>query len=179
MSPIAHSGVALLGWQLGATRKNAKTLSLFLLVGNLPDIDFLFHLVLGRERTLALHQVYTHNLFFVILASGLLSLLLPAGKDRWSLMCVGLAHIFLDIIVIDPVRPIGIKPFFPVSKALYNFGFFPNLQRGSLKVMLSMRNARILLLEAVLFVFPVFILFGKKIVRTIKSRSFWTARNFG
>jgi hypothetical protein len=175
MSPIAHSGVALLGWQLGATRKNVKTLSLFLLVGNLPDIDFLFHLILGREKTLSLHQAYTHNLFFVILTSALLSLLLPAGRDRWSLILVGLSHILLDIIVIDPVRPVGIKPFFPLSKALYNFGFFPHLQRGSLRVMLSTRNIRILLLEAVIFVLPVFVLFWKKIIMTIKSRAFWTA----
>jgi membrane-bound metal-dependent hydrolase YbcI (DUF457 family) len=175
MSPIAHSGMALLGWQLTATRKNIRTLAVFLVAANLPDVDFLLFIIFGRGR-LSLHQYFTHNLLFVVLATGLLSLLLPAGRDRWGLLLVGVSHLFLDIIVIDTLRPIGLRPFYPFSKALFNFGFFPFLKRGSLKVMASLRNMEVLLLETVVFVLPVLVIFGKRMVRRIGSRAFWTIR---
>ena len=174
MSPIAHTGVALLGWQIGVTRKTWKTLFLFLLTANLPDIDFALRLFLGHNR-LSLHQYFTHNLLFILVMSALLSLFLPPGRDRWALILVGLFHLVLDISVIDPARPIGIRPFFPFSKALYNFGFFPYLERWKLKTMLSWRNGGVLLLEAAVFLFPVLIVFGKRLVKTVRGRAFWAA----
>jgi hypothetical protein len=136
MSPVAHSGAALLAWQVAASRKNWKTLVLFLFVGNLPDIDFALHLILGHNR-LSLHQYFTHNFLFVLASVSLLSLALPRGRDRWGLLLLGLSHLLLDVIVIDPARPIGIRPFFPFSKALFNLGFFPYLERWRLRDMLS------------------------------------------
>lgn len=174
MSPIAHTGVALLGWQIGATRKTWKTLFLFLFAANLPDVDFALRLFLGHNR-LSLHQYVTHNLLFILVTCGLLSLFLPPGRDRWALILVGLSHLALDISVIDPARPIGIRPFFPFSKALYNFGFFPYLERWKFRTMLSWHNGRVLLLEAAVFFFPVLIVFGKRMFKTIRGRAFWTA----
>jgi len=174
MSPIAHSGVALLGWQVIATRKNAKSLGLFLLIANLPDIDFLLSLLFGQKR-IFVHQYFTHNLIFVAATSVLVSLFLPRGRDRWGLLLIGFSHLVMDIFVIDPVRPIGIRPFFPFSRALFNFGFFPYLERGRFHNATSMRNFLVLGLEAAVFVLPVLVLFGSKILRDIKSRAFWTA----
>jgi hypothetical protein len=173
MSPIAHSGVALLGWELASTRKTIKSFLIFLAVGNLPDIDFFLFLVFGRSR-LALHQYVTHNLFFAVAAAGLLSLLLPAAKDRWGLVLVGVSHLALDIIVIDPVRPIGIRLFFPVSRKIFNFGFFPHLNRAGISNWFNTENLMVMALEAAVFVAPVMIFFGRDIYRTIKSRAFWT-----
>ena len=48
MSPVVHSSVALLGWQKSAENKNIKSLFLFLLISNLPDIDFIFSLIFGK-----------------------------------------------------------------------------------------------------------------------------------
>jgi membrane-bound metal-dependent hydrolase YbcI (DUF457 family) len=172
MTPIAHSGIGLLGWQITASRKNIKTLLLFLFVANMPDVDFLLHLIFGRGR-LSLHQYVTHNLFFVLAASGLLSLLLPAGRDRWGLIVVALSHLVLDLVVIDRQRPVGIRLFYPFSKRVFNFGFFPFFQRGSLRRMLSIRNAGVLALEAALFVLPVFVIWRKKFAEEFKKRSFW------
>ncbi len=175
MSPIAHSGMALLGWQLAASRKNIRTLAVFLVAANLPDIDFLIYLIFGPVR-ISLHQYFTHNLLFVVLGTGLLSLLLPPGRDRWGLLLVGVSHLLLDIVVIDTLRPIGLRPFYPFSKSLFNFGFFPFLKRGSLKVMASLRNMEILLLEAAVFVLPVLVIFRKRFVRQVGSRAFWSIR---
>jgi membrane-bound metal-dependent hydrolase YbcI (DUF457 family) len=174
MSPIAQSGVALLGWQVIATRKNIKSLGLFLLIANLPDIDFILRLIFGPKR-ISIHQYFTHNLLFVVATSALLSLFLPRSRDRWGLLLVGLSHLVLDIFVIDLIRPIGIRPFFPFSRVLFNFGFFPYLERGRFHAVISMRNLWVLGLEAAVFVLPVLILFGKKILRDVKSRAFWTA----
>jgi len=172
MSPIAHSGIALLGWELSATRKNYRTLALFLLVANFADIDFVFCLFLGRGR-LSVHQYFTHNIFFVVASSALFSLLLPAWKDRWGLALVGLSHLALDIVVIDPIHPIGIRLFYPLSKRVLNFGIFPYLTRGSLARMLTVRNALVLVLESLVFLFPLFILWGKRFSGYFRRRAFW------
>jgi|GEM_PF-545467 len=176
MSPVAHSGVALLAWQVGATRKTWKTLALFVFAGNLPDIDFVLNLVLGHNR-LSVHQYVTHNFLFILVSVSLLSLALPKGRDRWVLLLLGLSHLLLDVIVIDPARPIGIRPFFPFSKALVNLGFFPYLERWRLRDMISWRNGGVLLLEAAVFVFPVLIIYGKRIFKTVRGRAFWKAED--
>ena len=173
MSPIAHSGMALLGWQLAARRKNVLTLGIFLAAANLPDVDFLLGLVFGRTR-IPIHQYYTHNLAFVVLTVGLMSLLLPAGRDRWGLLLVGLSHLALDVIVIDLVRPVGIRALYPFSDALFNFGFFPYLKRGSLKAMATVRNVKVLALETAVFVLPVVLAFPRRLAREFGSRGFWS-----
>jgi membrane-bound metal-dependent hydrolase YbcI (DUF457 family) len=173
MSPIAHSGMALLGWQLSARRKSVLTLAIFLAAANLPDIDFLARFVFGRT-SIPLHQYYTHNLLFVVLSTGLVSLLLPAGRDRWGLLFVGLSHLVLDVIVIDLVKPVGIRALYPFSDALSNFGFFPYVQRGSLKAMATLRNLGVLALETAVFVLPVVLAFRKRLAREIGSRAFWS-----
>jgi hypothetical protein len=175
MSPIAHSGLALLGWELGARRKNAFSLAVFMAAANLPDLDFLLRLIFGRGR-LTLHQYYTHNALFILIASGLLSLLLPAGRDRWALLLVALSHLVLDVVVVDTLRPVGIRAFYPFSDALFNFGFFPFLQRGSLRAMASVRNLEVLALEAAVFVLPVAVVFRKALVRQLAARGFWSLR---
>jgi membrane-bound metal-dependent hydrolase YbcI (DUF457 family) len=172
MSPIAHIGIALFGWEAAATRKNIRTLGLFLLAASFPDLDFFLHVILGR-RVSGLHQYYTHNLLFVLVATGLLSLLLPSAKDRLGLILTGLSHLALDLIVIDPVRPIGVRLFFPFAREAYNFGFFPNMQRGGVRSVFSQENLKIFLLEGAIFVLPFLVLFGKKTWGYMKSRNFW------
>jgi hypothetical protein len=79
MSPIAHSGVALLGWELFSTRKTAKSFLIFFLIANIPDVDFFLFLVFGRSR-LSLHQYVTHNLVFVLVVAGLFSFFFPPAR---------------------------------------------------------------------------------------------------
>jgi len=172
MTPIAHSGVALLGWELASSRKNYRTLVLFILVGNFPDVDFLLYLFFGRNR-FGVHQYFTHNLFFVLVGAALFSLLIPAGRDRAGLILVGLSHLALDIVVIDPIHPIGIRLLYPFSGQVYNFGVFPYLSRGSLTRMLTLRNGLVMILEALIFLVPVLIIWGKKFSGYLARRSFW------
>jgi membrane-bound metal-dependent hydrolase YbcI (DUF457 family) len=173
VSPIAHSGIGLLGWEMASSRKNVKTFLLFLFVANMADLDFMLYLVF-RTRRSYIHQYYTHNIFFVVIAASLLSLLLKTRRDRLGLILVGLFHLVQDIIVFDPVRPVGIRLFYPISSKLINLGFFPHLHRGGLRGTVSAGNAATLFLEALVFVAPVLIFFGKRLVEDFRRRDFWT-----
>lgn len=172
MSPIAHSGIGLLGWELASSRKNIKTFLLFIFVANMADLDFLLYLFF-RTRRFYIHQYYTHNIFFALIIGGLLSLLLKTPRDRLGLISVSLFHLVQDIIVFDPVRPVGIRLFYPLSSKLMNIGFFPHLHRGGLRNIFLAANMQVYLLEAAVFVLPVLILFWKKMGRDFGRRDFW------
>jgi membrane-bound metal-dependent hydrolase YbcI (DUF457 family) len=162
MSPLAHAGIGLLGWQWADRRKTAGTLALFLFAANWADIDFAFSLFLGN-RGLFRHQFYTHNVFFVLAGCALLSLLLPRGGGRWGLILTGLLHLPLDIIVVDTVAPVGIRLFWPLSSGLWNVAFFPFLERGPWRLILSPKNFLVLGLEFVCFVLPVLLLYRRSL----------------
>jgi hypothetical protein len=171
VSPLAHAGIGLLGWQAFDRKKTAGSLALFLFAANWPDIDFVFSWFFGN-RGIFRHQFYTHNVFFVMAGCGLLALLLPKGGGRWGLILAGLSHLPLDFIVVDTVPPIGIRPFWPVSDALYNIGLFPNLERGPWRVIFSPRNFLVLGLEFLLFVLPVLLLYRRSLAERLRSADF-------
>lgn len=172
MSPLAHAGIGLLGWQLADRKRTAGSLALFLFAANWADIDFLFAWVFGNQG-LFRHQFYTHNVFFVLAGCGLLSLLLPKGGGRWWLILTGLSHLPLDIIVVDTVPPIGIRMFYPFSGALYNVGLFPFLERGPWRVISSPKNYLVLGLEFLIFVLPVLLIFRKPLAGRLRNAEFW------
>jgi len=172
VSPLTHAGIGLLGWQWADRKKTVGSLALFLFAANWPDIDFLFSLAFGN-RGLFRHQLFTHNVFFVLAGCALLSLLLPRGWSRWGLILTGLSHLPLDILVVDTVAPIGIRPFWPISDALYNIGLFPTLQRGSWRVIFSLNNFLVLGLEFLIFVLPVLFLYRRSLAARFRSPEFW------
>jgi hypothetical protein len=171
VSPLAHAGIGLLGWQVFDRKKTAASLALFLFAANWPDIDFVLAGIFGNGGIFR-HQLYTHNVFFVLAGCALLSLLLPRGTGRWGLILTGLSHLPLDIIVIDTVAPIGIRPFWPVSDALYNIALFPCLERGPLKVIFSPKNFLVLGLEFLFFVLPVLIIFRRSLTERFRRPDF-------
>ncbi|MCX6560622.1 MAG: metal-dependent hydrolase [Candidatus Aminicenantes bacterium] len=172
MSPIAHLGIGLLGWQVFDRKKTLGTLGMFFLAANLADIDFLFYMVFG-PKPIFIHQYYTHNVPFILAGCGLLAFLLPRGRSRWGLLLTGLSHLLLDIIVIDTLKPIGMRLFFPFSDTYYNLGFFPFLRRVPRKVMTSPHNFLVLGLEFACFVLPIWLLFRRRLARRFSSRAFW------
>jgi hypothetical protein len=171
VSPLAHAGMGLLGWQLADRRKTAGTLTLFVLASNWADVDFLFSAFFGN-RGLFRHQYYTHNVFFILLGCAFLSLLLPRGKSRWGLILAGLSHLPLDVIVVDTVAPIGIRIFYPLSDALTNVALFPFLERGPWRVLFSPRNFFVLGLEFLVFVLPVLFVFRRSLASRFRDPEF-------
>ena len=171
MSPIAHAGIGLLGWQVADRKKTLGTLFLYVFAANFADIDFLFALVFGPHSLFA-HQYYTHNVVFILAGCGLLALALPDRRSRWGLVATGLTHLPLDVIVVDTVAPIGIRMFYPLSDKLYNVGLFPFLERGPWRVLFSLRNALVLGLEFAIFVLPILIIFRRSLAAELRRSEF-------
>jgi membrane-bound metal-dependent hydrolase YbcI (DUF457 family) len=172
MSPIAHSGLGLLGWRLFDKKKTIGTLILYVLVANAADIDFLLHAVF-KGHALFLHQYYTHNLVFVLIAALGLMFLLADARSRFGLVLAGIYHLAADVIVIDTLKPVGIRLLYPLSETFFNLPWFPYLQRGTWKVMTSSRNLAILGLELAIFVLPVLLISPKPLWKRIFSPAFW------
>jgi len=162
MGPVAHSGMGYLGWKLSGRRGNHALGLLFILLALLPDIDFVLAYLL--PGTAIPHQLYTHNIFFVGFTAGLLLLLFASLRSEWRwVMAVGFSHLVLDLLVLDPVPPLGIKLLFPLWGEPLNLGFFPNLWRDSLRQILSLHNLLVVALEALVFGIPLWLLMNPRI----------------
>jgi membrane-bound metal-dependent hydrolase YbcI (DUF457 family) len=172
MTPIVHTAVGFLGWQNSASKKNIKTLLLFILISNLPDFDFFLFFFIGKKE-LQLHQSYTHNFLFVVFFTLVFFFFFKQKKERIALFLVSLSHLLLDLIIIDPVDPIGFRLFFPFWNRLFNVGFFPNLLRGSISEIFSWHNVVTISIEMAIFVVPVLLFYRKELRFYLGKKEFW------
>jgi len=161
MSPVGHTAAGLLGWQLTASKKNARSLVIFLVLANLPDIDFALFFFLGKEG-LGFHQYFTHNVFFAGLAGLAAWIWFPGLKERAGLLLTAFSHLLLDYLTIDGAAPYGFRLLFPLSEQLFNFGLLPNLIKANLEEVFSPRNLAVLCFECVVFLLPVLLFCRKK-----------------
>ncbi len=158
MTPIGHTGAALLGLKAAQEDKNIKTLFIFVLLANLPDIDFCFFLFLG-PKAFSMHQYFTHNIFFVSLGAGAGALFLKTRRQRLMLCLTAYSHLLLDLFTIDGAAPVGFRLFYPLSERLYNFGIFPNIMKGSINEVFSLHNGWVLGFELLVFSVPVWLVY--------------------
>jgi len=187
MSPVGHSALGLLGFQWGTKQKDRQSLFIFILIANLPDIDHLLLLVMGKPG-LSLHQYFTHNIFFALLAAWLGWLFIvkkekkrffnpgtpyPGSHKRefLALIFVSYSHLILDLITIDHIAPIGFRLFYPLSDRFFNFGFFPNLLKGSLTEAFSLNNLLVIGLEAVVLMVPIAWIARRSLVNLVSKSS--------
>ena len=169
MSPVAHSAIGLLGWQRFSGKKNLKTLMLFILIANLPDIDFVPYLLLG-QKALNFHQYFTHNIFFVVLTAMAAWLFFKTKKERAALLLVALSHLLLDFLTIDGSTPIGFRLFYPFSQQLFNMGIFPNFLKENL---FSLHNFLVVCFETAFFMIPVLLVYRKEFAGFLKQKEQW------
>jgi membrane-bound metal-dependent hydrolase YbcI (DUF457 family) len=126
MTPIGHLTVSYI------TGRSFRNISLMALIigGVLPDIDFLF---LFFDWFNQVHRVFTHNIFFILLASLLTAALADKGKKQvvgFSLLFGGILHLMIDSFMDNnPTNGIGIAMLWPLSDQFFS----PfNLFHGSL-----------------------------------------------
>ena len=167
-----HSTVGLFGWQLSDSEKNIKSLFLFVLISNIPDIDFLLFMFFRSEEA-RIHQGYTHNIFFIIFITLLMFIFFKTRKARITLILVAFSHLLLDAIILDPVPPIGFRIFSPLWDRLFNFGFFPNFLRGGLRDVFSWHNFLTVSLEILFFVIPILLICARPLAIELKRKEFW------
>lgn len=156
MGPVAHSSFGYLGWKLSDRRDRRGYGFLFLFIALLPDIDFLLAFIFPGAGIV--HQVFTHNIFFAGLTAGIVLLLFKPLRRRWWLVAmVVVSHLLLDLLVRDPVPPLGIMLFYPLWKEPLNLGIFPNLWRDGLEEIFSLHNLLVVILEFVILILPVWV----------------------
>jgi membrane-bound metal-dependent hydrolase YbcI (DUF457 family) len=141
------------------------------MIANFPDIDFLFFLVIGK-KAFAIHQYYTHNVFFTGFFVLVFLPLLSQGRERVGFALVGFSHLLLDILVIDAAPPHGIRLFYPLWEQLFYCGLSPNLQKDTLAAVFSLRNLGVLVFETVVYLLPVLIYYRKDF-SCLKRKEFW------
>lgn len=169
MSPVAHSAVGLLGWQKFSEKKNLKTLLIFILIANLPDIDFAFYLFLG-EKALNLHQYFTHNVFFAAITAIACWFFFKSKTGRFGILLVAFSHLLLDYLTIDLVDPKGFRLFYPFSSQVFNCGIFPNLLKDNWAEVFSFYNLLVISLETALFAVPVLMVYRKEFAGYLKEK---------
>ena len=169
MTPLPHAAVGLVGWKYFSRQRDIKTLAAFLLVSCLPDLDFVLYNLLGKPQIFR-HQLYSHNIFFVLLCAVAFFPILKTAKERWGLVIIGLSHLVMDVFVIDDVPPIGFRPFWPLSRLLVTVGFFPYVRRGTLIQVLSLSNLAAFGLEVLLFVVPAIFICRRELVFLWRSK---------
>ncbi len=172
MTPVGHSSLALLGFELIESKKNYLRLFFLVLLANFPDIDLIINFFLPYNLKIQ-HQLYTHNVFFVLLSVIILFPFFKSKRDRIVLFFIGYSHLILDLIVVDYKQPIGFKLFYPISDKFFNYGFFPTFYKANINEILSIHNLLVLLLEAMIFFVPVAYYFGKQLKNDIFNKRFF------
>lgn len=171
MTPIAHTMVGLGGWIGFSKRPGIKEMVAFVLAANLPDGDFLLRLIPAVRRVMP-HQYLTHNLVFALLSAVILFGLVRGIRLRLALAGVALSHLVLDLMVTDTAAPIGFPMLWPFSERLFHVGGFPSLRRGDPAAVFSRGNLVVVILELLLFALPLWLLAGRRLVKTIGSEGF-------
>jgi membrane-bound metal-dependent hydrolase YbcI (DUF457 family) len=168
MSPVGHTAAGLLSWQKFSAKKNLKTLVLFTLIANFPDIDFGLFFLFGR-RGLEMHQDYTHNVFFVGLTVLLFLPFFKEKKERNGIFITAYSHLLLDYLTIDGAAPYGFRLFFPLFEQRFNLGVLPNLWKADWHEVFFLHNLWVTGFEMAFFLLPVLLVYGKTINRSLKK----------
>lgn len=142
---------------------------LFILVANLPDIDFALFLFLG-EKGLKMHQFFTHNVFFVFVTALLFWPLFKEKRERRGVLLVAFSHLLLDIFTIDGAAPYGFRLFYPLSRQLFNVGILPNMWKDNLSEVFSFHNLWVLCFEIVVFLVPVVLVHRKAFGKFLRQQ---------
>jgi len=170
MTTVAHTAIGLFGWQRFSQQKSWKRLLLFVIIASLPDIDFGLYLFMGKQG-LALHQYYTHNVFFVFIACLLCWPMLSNGRERAGLMLTGFSHLVIDFFTIDGAAPFGFPLFYPFWDQRFNFGILPNIWKANLAEVFSVHNVMVVGFEVVAFWAPLILIYRKELLAFVLKRN--------
>lgn len=157
-----------------------KMILLFVVVANLPDIDFLPGLILDDPNAYH-HHYLSHSLGFAVFVGAVLGYYFSRRKSRnflWYFLlfsCVCFSHMVLDYVTADTSEPVGLPMFWPFTRSYYYapFSVFAAVHKtgGSsasfLKSLLALHNFWVALWEIVVFV-PVLTII--KIIHNRKQR---------
>jgi membrane-bound metal-dependent hydrolase YbcI (DUF457 family) len=165
-TPVGHSLISLaigagyllprapLGVQFQAARRRAGLLAGAVVVGNLPDIDYLPGILEGYLN--AYHHAYTHSIGWAVLVGAGLWLLWRArdpGVDGWAglfLIALLVAHLLADLVTADGLAPFGIMLGWPLDSGFWYSPWllFPAVHKLTYAEVLQWHNVRVMAVEA-------------------------------
>jgi len=139
-SPVAHSLVGYCIYQLtpGAKRRHQwSLLALYLVLANVPDLDFIPGLLVGDAGRY--HHGLMHSIGFAALFGLGFSVLLYLYKQAASrrnftiFFSLYFSHVILDYFSLDSSAPFGVPLFWPLSSKYYiaSQALFSDIQRVS------------------------------------------------
>ncbi|MFT4901027.1 MAG: membrane-bound metal-dependent hydrolase YbcI (DUF457 family) [Lentimonas sp.] len=127
-----------------------------LIMANLPDTDLTFSWLYSGSLV-KYHQVYTHNIFFLLAASLIAAKFWPLAQKFWQSALIFAAtlgsHLLLDSMVGRELwtgSARGIPLLWPISSAAYAapITMMPMLYFGKPELILTVTNANTLIYEA-------------------------------
>jgi membrane-bound metal-dependent hydrolase YbcI (DUF457 family) len=124
-TPIAHSlaGIAIHYFRsAGERRHDWRLLLWFVAVANLPDIDFLPGILIGRPR--AYHWGPTHSVFAAFVVGGAIGFFLARRSGRYAstitlMIAAYLSHVLMDLMLGDGSQLVGLQALWPFSRNTY------------------------------------------------------------
>ncbi len=167
-SPVGHSLISLsiaCLFDRNFKLNNLKFLLFIFMLAILPDLDLLPILLLGLEKGVKYHQLYTHNILFALIVGGVVYTLSKNKRNAFIAFIIILFHILADILVTDYKEPIGVPIFYPFWGKTLSLGLIPGIDKGGLAKLFSIANFQAILIEIALF-FPLFI-----VVLLLKKRN--------
>ena len=132
---------------------------LFMVLANLPDIDFLVgYVVAGNVH--AFHQGPTHSLLFALIAGCMVGLMVRRQTSWWlSATVFTLTILSHDLVDMFTGPMLGLHPSYGVpllwpldsARIVAPVTLFPSIQHDTLQRLFSWHNAGAMLYEAVVF----------------------------
>ncbi|MFQ6113420.1 MAG: metal-dependent hydrolase [bacterium] len=176
--PFGHS---LMGYALyESAHQETKAISwrmilLFVLVANLPDIDFFPGFLIGHPNKF--HHNLTHSLGFSLLIGGFLGAIFCHKKGKrflpYFFLFTGLcfSHVVLDFFTADTSQPYGVPILWPLSSTYFMspLSIFMSVQKSGtghtfIQSLFVMHNLWVALWEIILFI-PIL-----SIIKVVKRR---------
>lgn len=176
-TPIGHSLCGMTIYLMlhdGAITKNDFPAILgYIVLANLPDIDFAPILIYGFKAVKMFHQAYTHNLGFCFGSALLIALIVSWRLDRPFLKLFGIfflliySHVILDSMGYDTNPPLGVQLFYPFTSSHFMFpiSLFIGAAKSNYKELFSLWNFYGAVLEVVLFLPPLYFLYHSKSIK--------------
>ncbi|MFC1850077.1 metal-dependent hydrolase [candidate division CSSED10-310 bacterium] len=167
-TPVGHSLFGLSMYMAVEKRPLSKVdvtgPLLYVVLVNLPDIDYTPILAYGFGAVKLYHQAYTHNLGFCFVAAVVVTglTLLFKKEVRWPLFFLYFlliySHVILDALGADGNPPFGVQAFWPFSSAYFisPLSIFIGAEKAQLRELFSVWNFYCILIELGIFL-PAFI----------------------
>lgn len=162
MTPIGHTAIS---YCIGKTSRNYKLIFPAIIIGTIPDIDFIF---IGFDWFNEYHRVLTHNIFFIGLMAMLLQLIYQFNKrELFFLFFIGFVHLIIDSIMdTNPTNGIGVSYLYPLFESTYSpFNLLANFESNTSwkdPVEMLKKSFKLIIWEIPFVILAIFMIKNKK-----------------